>query len=124
MPTLRPLDAAVALLGPGDLHGSAGERRSQLHNFVALFGRLVGIAAIERFCPNERCRIERMPLISTRSHLHAFAGDIVGQRNARDFVLHLARGVPDFHFFGKGILRVDVRKRAMDARYKEVFTVR
>ena len=121
-----PGEALVALLGAGDFDGGRSERAPSQHDLVAGRNVHVPVAAIERFGPDQRCRIGGAPGEIARADGHAVDGNAIGQGKRRDGMrrnVRALRHVPDFDFLRKAIVGGDVRVGLVDGGDEDVLAV-
>jgi hypothetical protein len=85
---------------------------------------LAGIAVVQRFHPQHRCRSGWLPSIAARSGRHAFDRYTVSERQARDLVYDFARTIPDLDLAREVHCRVQIRVRTLSSHGQHVLGVR
>src|SRR5580698_1242385 len=85
---VAPLYALIALLRPRDLNRGRAKRGLLKNDLVASRNIHFPIPAIERLCPDKRCRICGTPGEGARTDRNALNGNAVGKRE-RGYGMHL-----------------------------------
>ena len=112
---IHKLYAVQAMLHLEGLAGLAGEGRVPHQNAVAMRHLFFGIAAVQGFGPEQAGTVVGTPEKVAGSDRDAVYRHAIFKRKARDLAFEIAYAIPNFHFFWKGRVIVQIRIRPMNA---------
>ena len=120
----KPAETREALFSFNQFSRCGIEGRFQDRHAIAILGLLLGITVVKRFDPNQCRRLNGMPTIIARTCLHTINWHLILQRQTRQLVDEFSLCIPDLNLFRKCKVRIEIRKRSMNARHQDVLAVR
>ena len=120
------VEARISLLGARDFDGGRSERRLQKQDLVASRDIHIPVAAIQRFCIDERRRIGGTPGKIARTGGNAMDGNAIRQGKRGDGMGKNVGGmgyIPDFDFLREAIVSNNVRVGLVDGGDEDVLAI-
>src|SRR5262249_56753181 len=121
---LRTRNSSKAPFCSRDLSRSPADRRPDRHHLISEWHFVFQIAAIQRFGPNDGCRLIRTPTDSPRPFLNASERHTFARRHIGNLACELIGARPNFNLLRKTIHRNQMRERSLDSRDEKEFATR